>query len=96
MIYRFAARIKSRYNLPSMPKLSGWLVFAFLAMMALQAPGAGQPGQPQVIDVQELGPQVGHQVPDFRLMDQNGKTWTRQSIMGPKGGMLVFFRSADW
>jgi cytochrome oxidase Cu insertion factor (SCO1/SenC/PrrC family) len=50
----------------------------------------------QKIDVSKLGPQVGERVPDFSLMDQNGKTWTLQSIMGPKGAMLVFFRSADW
>ena len=48
------------------------------------------------IDVSALGPQVGEHVPDFSLPDQNGKIWTRQSIMGPKGAMLVFVRSADW
>jgi len=48
------------------------------------------------IDVSKLGPQVGTRVPDFNLADQNGKRWTLQSITGPKGAMLVFFRSADW
>jgi len=48
------------------------------------------------IDVSKLGPQVGEHVPDFTLKDQNGKTWTLQSIMGPKGVMIVFYRSADW
>ena len=48
------------------------------------------------IDVSKLGPQVGERVPDFSLQDQNGKTWTPKSIMGPKGAMLVFVRSADW
>jgi len=48
------------------------------------------------IDVSKLGPQVGERVPDFNLQDQNGKTWTLPSIMGPKGAMLVFVRSADW
>ncbi len=48
------------------------------------------------IDVSKLGPQVGEPVPDFSLQDQNGKTRTLQSIMGPKGAMLVFVRSADW
>jgi len=48
------------------------------------------------IDVSKLGPQVGERVPDFSLQDQNGKTWTLPSIMGPKGAMLVFVRSADW
>ena len=48
------------------------------------------------VDIQRLGPQVGERAPDFQLQDQFGKTWTRNSIMGPKGAMLVFFRSADW
>lgn len=48
------------------------------------------------VDVSKLGPQVGERVPDFSLKDQNGKTWTLQSILGPKGAMLVFYRSADW
>jgi hypothetical protein len=48
------------------------------------------------IDVSRLGPQVGERVPDFNLKDQNGKSWTLRSVMGPRGAMLVFFRSADW
>ena len=48
------------------------------------------------IDISLLGPQIGERVPDFSLQDQNGKTWTRQSIMGPQGAMLVFVRSANW
>jgi hypothetical protein len=48
------------------------------------------------IDVSKLGPQVADRVPDFNLADQNGKTQTLESIMGPKGAMLVFIRSADW
>lgn len=50
----------------------------------------------QKIDVSKLGPHVGELIPDFSLKDQNGKEWTRKSIMGPKGAMLVFLRSADW
>ena len=48
------------------------------------------------IDVSKLGPQVGQIVPDFRLSDQNGKVWTRASIMGRNGALLLFYRSADW
>jgi len=48
------------------------------------------------IDVSELGPQVGERVPDFSLPDQNGELLTLNSIMGPKGAMLLFHRSADW
>ena len=42
------------------------------------------------------GPSVGQAVPDFRLQDQNGATRTLRSILGPKGALLVFYRSADW
>lgn len=47
-------------------------------------------------DIQTRGPQVGDVVPGFELVDQNGATQTVQSVAGPKGTMLVFFRSADW
>jgi len=42
------------------------------------------------------GPKVGERVPDFRLPDQNGIERTLASVLGPKGALLVFFRSADW
>ena len=42
------------------------------------------------------GPPAGAKVPDFSLPDQNGQRHTLSSLMGPKGLMLVFFRSADW
>jgi peroxiredoxin len=48
------------------------------------------------IDVSKLGPQVGERVPDFTLTDQSGRQRTLRSIMGPRGAMLVFVRSADW
>jgi hypothetical protein len=66
------------------------LVSAMLGGLLLQTP-ARVP-----IDLSKIGPQVGQRVPDFRLEDQTGKVWTLQSIMGPKGAMLVFYRSADW
>jgi len=44
----------------------------------------------------KTGPEVGQTVPSFSAMDQNGRSQTLQSIQGPKGAMVVFFRSADW
>ncbi len=67
--------------------------FAFLLFLIL--PGLAQQ-PPQEIDVSRLGPQPGQMVPDFRLQDAQGKAWTRDSIMGPRGAMLVFSRSVDW
>lgn len=42
------------------------------------------------------GPDVGDRVPDFHLPDQNGTEHTLRSILGTKGALLVFYRSADW
>jgi hypothetical protein len=68
--------------------------FVFVLIGMLQ-PMAQEPAR-QRIDVSKLGPQVGERVPDFSLVDQTGKTRNLQSIMGPRGAMLVFARSADW
>ena len=77
------------------PLTASWSA-AVLASLLIQAPGLAQTTPRQKIDVSKLGPQVGERVPDFSLKDQNGKLWALQSIMGPKGAMLVFERSADW
>ena len=71
---------------------------AIVLLVGLVMPGPirAQSLEPGRIDVSKLGPQVGDRVPDLSLKDQNGKTWTIQSIMGTKGAMLVFVRSADW
>ncbi len=55
-----------------------------------------QPSGRVAIDVASLGPQVGERVPDFRLVDQAGQVRTLQSILGPRGAILLFHRSADW
>jgi hypothetical protein len=78
---------------PSLRQLSSFGL-ALLAGLLPQIPVMAQ--SPAKIDVSKLGPQVGARVPDFNLKDQNGKTWALSAIMGPKGAMLVFYRSADW
>ena len=55
-----------------------------LAASALQAQSAAN----------GLGP--GARLPELSLSDQNGKPRTYKDIRGPKGAMLVFYRSADW
>jgi hypothetical protein len=39
---------------------------------------------------------IGQTAPAFELKDQNGRTHTLKSLMGRKGALLVFTRSADW
>jgi hypothetical protein len=53
-------------------------------------------GQVASVNVEALGPKVGEHLPPFSLNDQTGKQQTLESIAGPKGAMIVFFRSADW
>ncbi len=48
------------------------------------------------VDIRKLGPGVGDKAIEFRLTDQFGRVQTLESVAGPKGTMLVFFRSADW
>jgi hypothetical protein len=48
------------------------------------------------IDARDYGPPVGSQMPGFDLKDQDGKGHTLASLLGPKGAVIVFFRSADW
>ena len=68
-------------------------LFVLVLLPVFQA-NAQQPRSP--IDISALGPQVGEIVPDFSLPDQDGRVWTRDSIMGPNGALLLFHRSADW
>src|SRR5262245_7709755 len=68
------------------------LVCAFVTAAAIVGSAQGV----RKIDVSKLGPQVGTKVPDFNLADQQGKKRTLQSVMGPNGAMIVFYRSADW
>ena len=39
---------------------------------------------------------VGSKIPTFEARDQKGMVQTFESIRGPKGAFLVFYRSADW
>jgi len=70
--------------------------------LAVLAMGVGQArerqsGSPaEKVDVQSVGPQVGTRLPDFSLRDQRGETHSLKSLLGPKGAVIVFFRSADW
>ena len=44
----------------------------------------------------KTGPALGDKIPPFRAIDQNGETRDFESIRGPKGALILFFRSADW
>jgi hypothetical protein len=44
----------------------------------------------------KTGPAVGDKIPPFKASDQNSEIRDFESIRGPKGALILFFRSADW
>jgi hypothetical protein len=44
----------------------------------------------------DYGPPVGGRMAAFELPDQDGKLRNLESLLGPKGALLLFYRSADW
>ena len=70
----------------------------------LKQMGAGQKPDPKLWstfvaaqnDGLKTGPKIGEKVPDFTLPDQNGQQRSLRELMGPKGLLLIFSRSADW
>lgn len=42
------------------------------------------------------GPGVGEKIPPFSAPDQSGRMRDIESLRGPNGAVILFFRSADW
>jgi len=66
----------------------GFTLLLLLTLMQTANPEKPRPA--------ELGPQAGERLPEFSLRDQRGVQRDFPSLAGPKGLVLVFFRSADW
>ncbi len=76
-----------------------WLRLA--TCLFLLTPGAGLTARRQSnptpqVDVESVGPKVGERLPAFSLHDQQGRLQSLESLLGAKGAVIVFFRSADW
>lgn len=48
------------------------------------------------IEPMSIGLAVGQKAPAFFVRDQFGRVQTLDTLKGPKGTVLLFFRSADW
>lgn len=75
--------------------MSRFSTLALFGALTISAAAQAPPAK-TAADLAKLGPQTGQRVPDFTLPDQQGWPRALKSILGPKGAMLVFFRSADW
>ena len=65
-------------------------IVAFLAVTNAQRAGDRQAGS------SSIGPQVGAKASAFTARDQFGHEQTNDTLRGPNGTVLLFFRSADW
>jgi AhpC/TSA family len=69
----------------------------FMALVCVSvAVSVGAAQRPAEISMNGIGPKVGDIAPDFEAPDQQGVPRRLSSLLGPKGAMLVFYRSADW
>jgi hypothetical protein len=48
------------------------------------------------VELMSIGLAVGQKAPAFSARDQFGRVQTLDSLKGPNGTVLLFFRSADW
>ena len=69
------------------------LLFAFLTFPGAFSNSAGPLFPPVEI---HTGPETGQTIPPFDASDKNGRKQTFETIRGPRGALIVFFRSADW
>lgn len=69
---------------------------ALVLALLVTGPGVTAALAQAPVALDAIGPQPGAVVPAFSAVDQTGATRTLASLMGRRGAMLVFSRSADW
>src|SRR4051812_26634495 len=77
---------------------AGMALGLYLAVVTASGAAARQQSNAPapIVDVERVGPKIGEAIPEFSLRDQNGQVQSLKSLFGPKGAIIVFFRSADW
>lgn len=68
--------------------LARGFAFALIFLSACSTLAAQQQGT--------TGPEIGSTIPSFEAQDQNDHVQSLKNIVGPKGALLVFFKSADY
>ena len=75
----------------AMPQSFSRLISAFFCLLVLSSAVAHADAP------EDLGPAIGSLLPhDLKAVDQYGTPQNADTLMGEKGMLLVFFRSADW
>ena len=65
-------------------------IFCFSLITISNHSAAAQSASPSI------GLELGQRAPAFEATDQSGRTQTNETLKGPNGTVLLFFRSADW
>jgi hypothetical protein len=73
-----------------------WLCLFALVSFAAQNPPNSAAIRHLLADASSIGLGTGVAAPPFTLNDQNGRAQNLETLSGPSGLVLVFFRSADW
>jgi len=77
-----------KYSVQIQSKLSQLLMIAGLFLMPLFAHAD--------LNSIEVGPDVGSSLPELDVLDQFSDRQQLDNLAGPKGTIIVLFRSADW
>ena len=74
----------------------GAAAIAGLLLQAFATVAAYPQTDPRDVPVEQRGLPIGAKVPDFRAPDQRGRIVSFDALVGKKGLLLLFVRSADW
>jgi cytochrome oxidase Cu insertion factor (SCO1/SenC/PrrC family) len=88
-------KIESMAIRQTLALISAALLFASISS-AEESKKDGAQVRKLLSDASSIGLAAGTIAPRFALSDQNGRVRDLSSLAGPKGLVLVFFRSADW
>ena len=70
---------------------------AHLISVVLLAAASGQESRPSMGDfAPPIGLEIGQRAPQFAIADQFRHEQSNETLKGPKGTIVLFFRSADW
>ena len=70
---------------------------AILISLGLIAVASAQENRPSTGgSAPPIGLEIGQRPPEFSLLDQFGREQSNETLKGPKGAIVLFFRSADW
>jgi hypothetical protein len=75
-----------------MTRAATFISFSCLLVVGVAAAKGSNQESPST----SVGLPVGQKAPSFKLRDQFYRTQSNETLKGPNGTILLFFRSADW